>query len=533
MAKKSLDVLINARDQISKKLGLIGKSVTGLNRTFQGAAGAIGVYFSGRALLQFTRNAVNAYEVQSRAETKLEAVLRATGGAAGWTAEQLKEQAAALQQVTGIGDEATINTQALLATFKQIKGDVFKEATQAVLDMNSVMSGSGTESLQGAAVQIGKALNDPIKGVSALQRVGVTFTDAQKKMIGTMVDSGNTMGAQKLILAELKSEFGGAAEAWGETSIGRLEKFKGLFGDTTEELGEAIANSDLLKTALEKASSALQTGGSHFDILANSGLLAIEQVTGSVEHFAGTAVPHVLDQMATQWKEIFDNLGDNTLAFFKNLWENIEKGHETKAGHWFSDKIAELRIMYDPTTTDLQKGKALSYLEEDAKNRNAKPFEWKPLTAGMVDPLKDLPPVPPRVKSELEKAYAAQLVSAEARLAEAKAAAARSGKDILAAAGVKPPSRAGQGTPGAGNTSQGAGSSGAATTAALKQRIAATVHARFLTGVRGPEARIAEETKATRKAVERSAKASENTARKIEELLIFHRGQQQLAVAKF
>jgi hypothetical protein len=56
------------------------------------------------------------------------------------------------------------------------------------------------QDMSSSAIQLGKALNDPIKGVSALQRVGVSFTASQKEQIKTLVQSGRTMDAQKLIL---------------------------------------------------------------------------------------------------------------------------------------------------------------------------------------------------------------------------------------------------------------------------------------------------------------------------------------------
>ena len=70
----------------------------------------------------------------------------------------------------------------------------------------------GTDA-SGSAIQLGKALNDPIKGITALTRVGVTFTEQQKDQITTLVESGKTIDAQKIILGELQKEFGGSAEA--------------------------------------------------------------------------------------------------------------------------------------------------------------------------------------------------------------------------------------------------------------------------------------------------------------------------------
>ena len=143
--------------------------------------------------------------VQAKAEARLEAVIRATGQAAGFTAEELKKQASALQEITAVGDETILKAQAILLTFKQIKGDVFQDAIMAALDMSAVM---GTD-LTGSIVQVGKALNDPILGLTALSRVGVSFSDQQKVQIRLLQEAGDVMGAQRVILAELKGEFGG------------------------------------------------------------------------------------------------------------------------------------------------------------------------------------------------------------------------------------------------------------------------------------------------------------------------------------
>jgi hypothetical protein len=98
------------------------------------------------------------------------------------------------------------------------------------------MSAALGQDLQGSIIMIGKALNDPIQGVTALRRVGVSFTQSQMEMIQSLVDSNQTLEAQKLILGELQTEFGGAAEAMGDTFTGQVNKLKVAFGN----LGEAI-----------------------------------------------------------------------------------------------------------------------------------------------------------------------------------------------------------------------------------------------------------------------------------------------------
>jgi murein DD-endopeptidase MepM/ murein hydrolase activator NlpD len=162
-------------------------------------------------------------------------VIKSTGGAANVSAEQVNKLATAISNKTGVDDEAIQSGANLLLTFKNVRNevgkgnDIFNQANQIVTDM-SVALGQDTKS---SAIQLGKALNDPIKGVTALQRVGVSFTASQKEQIKTLVESGDVMGAQKLILKELGDEFGGAAEA----AASPMDKLKVIVGNLGEQIG--------------------------------------------------------------------------------------------------------------------------------------------------------------------------------------------------------------------------------------------------------------------------------------------------------
>ena len=165
-------------------------------------------------------------------------VIKSTGGAAGVTAKQVEALSGAISRKTGIDDEAIQSSANLLLTFTNVanrvgKGnDIFNQATRTVQDMSVALGQSGKES----AIQLGKALNDPIAGVSALARVGVTFTQQQKDQIKALVESGNTLGAQKVILKELGREFGGAAQA-AATPASRLSV---AYGNLKERIGGAL-----------------------------------------------------------------------------------------------------------------------------------------------------------------------------------------------------------------------------------------------------------------------------------------------------
>jgi hypothetical protein len=173
------------------------------------------------------------------AKNQTEAVITSTGGAAKVTAEQVRALAESLEDLTTVDDKAIQAGENMLLTFTNIRNevgegnDIFNQATKTLVDLSVAM---GSDPKQ-AAIQLGKALNDPIKGITALTRVGVTFTEQQKDQIATMVEAGDTMGAQKVILAELTKEFGKSGEAFGKGPAADMRRF----GDAIEGAQQALA----------------------------------------------------------------------------------------------------------------------------------------------------------------------------------------------------------------------------------------------------------------------------------------------------
>lgn len=207
----------------------IGKVVGGL--AFGGAVAGVGALSA--ALVGGIADAREAAGVMAQTE----AVIKSTGGAAGFTADQIADMAGALSAAEGkslFGDSDIQKGQNLLLTFTNIK-ETLPDATKVMLDMATAM---GTDA-EGGAIQLGKALNDPVAGISALSRVGVTFTDEQKKVIESLVKTGDVAGAQRIILAELNKEFGGSAEAAAKAD-GGMAQFRDRMGELAESVGARV-----------------------------------------------------------------------------------------------------------------------------------------------------------------------------------------------------------------------------------------------------------------------------------------------------
>jgi hypothetical protein len=153
-----------------------------------------------------------------------------------------------MQRVTRFSNVAVLGAENLLLTFTNISQQVFPDALETILDMSTALG----QGLKESSIQLGKALNDPILGITALSRVGVNFTQAQKDMIKGMVEAGNVMEAQKAILAELKKEFGGSARAAAETFGGQMEQLGNTIGDVQREIGLVLL--PILQEAFEDLS---------------------------------------------------------------------------------------------------------------------------------------------------------------------------------------------------------------------------------------------------------------------------------------
>lgn len=183
------------------------------------------------------KKALDAYGRQEIAEKRLEQVIKATGGAAGLTADELKRMASELQKVTTFGDEALIEVEGLFLTFTNIGKEALPDALEAAADM-SVMFG---QDLKQSAIQLGTALNDPIEGVGRLRRIGISFTEEQKESIKRFMEQNDIMSAQKVILDELANEFGGVARGEAQTMTGSIQQMKNAVGDAAEAIGEVLS----------------------------------------------------------------------------------------------------------------------------------------------------------------------------------------------------------------------------------------------------------------------------------------------------
>ena len=275
------------------------------------AALKTGAYAAGGGVVLLGLGAKKAFREFEEAEKvtgQTRAALKSTGEAAKVTAREVENLAAKLSRKSGIDDEAIQSGENLLLTFTKIRNetgkgnDIFNRATTTILDMSVALG----QDLKSSAIQVGKALNDPTKGMTALRRVGVSFTAEQEERVKGWVEEGKQLKAQKFILRELTTEFGGsaAAQATGAAKLrvafdNLFESFGKAFGPTVERGMEKVA------TALEKVGAIISdpklTSAEKFGRIMDMVVAQVEKALPKVAEAGGKVAGALAEGVLRAW----------------------------------------------------------------------------------------------------------------------------------------------------------------------------------------------------------------------------------------
>jgi hypothetical protein len=217
--------LDKAERDVKRRTGGIKSAIGGLQKVVAG----IGLAYGFKKIIDATAEAEKAFAL-------LDNAVEASGAAAGFSALQLADYAGELQKVSTYDDEAIAGAEQLLLRFQSIQGTNFTDATKAVLDLATALN----MDLQSAAQLVGKALENPVKGMNQLARSGVVLGDSQKDLIKRLTETGRQAEAQEILLSELEKRYGGAAAAARNTFGGALAGLKNSFDDLLEGDGGGL-----------------------------------------------------------------------------------------------------------------------------------------------------------------------------------------------------------------------------------------------------------------------------------------------------
>src|SRR6185437_1907378 len=251
-------------------------------------------------------------------------MIHAMGHSVGYTLNGLEQMSDALKGISVNGQDAIRAAQLTLLQFRNVRGDVFKDAIKSAMDFAATMGGS----LSSAAEHYGKLLQDPIEGLKDLAQSGTKFTEQQLRMIEAMEKANDMMGLQRMILAKLSEQYHGAAENQANTLWGALERLNNIFDDIYRTIGSLLAPTltNKLIPIMEKVAKVV-----HY---------LVDQASQGGD-FIGDAFDKAIE-VAKEWGEVLLSYGVKVFAVLQTA---VQNWGTTWAMIWTGAKMLALEVM--------------------------------------------------------------------------------------------------------------------------------------------------------------------------------------------
>ncbi|PBZ30529.1 phage tail length tape measure family protein [Pseudomonas aeruginosa] len=325
-AKKGAKEIGSASDAASLAWGKLGKV----------AAGALSGITVGAVFGAVIRNT----KQMEKEQAQLEAVLRSTGESAGFSREQLNEMASSMERTSTVSAGEINQAQTNLLAFTGIVGEQFPRALQSAIDM---AARTGT-TVTSAAETIGRALDVPSKGLTALSKQGFRFTEEQKKAAEQLEATGRTAEAQGIILKALEESYGGAAAASRDTFGGALMALQntidGLLTGSEGSLDGAKGAIDDLNRALSDPATA-ESVSKLVDLLAQGASTVVDSLPFLID--AGDGVVRVFSIAADALVGVFATATMHAQGLAASMFETLSLLPDALGGDDFAARAAEYR----------------------------------------------------------------------------------------------------------------------------------------------------------------------------------------------
>ena len=290
-----------------------------LSKVITGALSIIGVGAGIKAFVDFGKKSVESIEKANKSLNILNNTLKATGATSWTTSQEMVDMSKKIANSTNYTVSEIQDMESVLLGFKNITEDTFESASTAITDMATVMG----MDLKSAVQTVGKALDDPISGLDSLRRQGFAFTDEQKEEMKILVQNGKLMEAQAMILEELNSTYGGAAQA-AQSSFAKQK-------NAMEELYETVG-SKLLPITEYWAESNTTTLKNLTSLIEK---VNFDKIAATFE-FLSEVVKDIVTQIWDDFVELFNSLeevfgdGESLVdSFVNNFWRNFNSLYQT------------------------------------------------------------------------------------------------------------------------------------------------------------------------------------------------------------
>jgi len=366
MSTHGVNVVVKARDEASRKFGLIGKSAGGMGQMLKRAAVAAGAYLGARAIKNFVSESIKAYGEQELAAQHLKDALANLGVTGKAAMDDMQQFASQIQKMTTIDDDAVIETMSLGAAIGGLKDGPLKAATVAAIGLSKGFK----MDLETAMKMVSKAA----KGSTE------TFT-----RYGIVLDE--TMTAQEKYgkILEIGAENFKLAQGEIQTNIGVMQQLKNTWGDFKESIGKAIGKHiPGFIAGFKMAKVVIENFGDVMKLVWKANKLLLIESWEDIKFFFGTVIPDLLQWFGRNWRQIFTDIWNFTKTVFTNMWTNFVSLFE---GIW-----------------SMLKGEGFQW-------------EWTGLLEGFQSTLEEMPKIAARELTATEKKLTKQIGELQIQLA--------------------------------------------------------------------------------------------------------------------
>lgn len=305
----------------------MSKSIEGVQKLIKGAFSVVGITAGIGAVVNFGKKSVQAADDANKKFSVLKNTIEATGASTWTSVQELDKMAKDYAKTTNYSVSEVEKMQSVLLGFRNITDETFREASDAIMDMATVMGMDLTSAVQ----TVGKALDDPIKGLDSLRRQGFAFTDEQKLELEVLVKTGKQLEAQKIILEELSTTYGGAAKA-GQSAFAQMQH-------SMDALMESVGNRiiPIIRAVTGEMSGGVEKITEFFnsstfdriiDILANIAEKVRTVFDGIVKYISGIFTQ--LEELSAKvnfspFIRVLDTLYGLVVAIFEKIKERIDE----------------------------------------------------------------------------------------------------------------------------------------------------------------------------------------------------------------
>ena len=330
-------------------LNSVSKSIEGVQKLLKSAFSLVGITASVGAVVNFGKKAVTSADEANKRFNILANTIKATGASTWTSVEELDKMAKAYAESTDYSVAEVEKMQSVLLGFRNITGDTFQEASDAIMDMATVMGMDLTSAVQ----TVGKALDDPVKGLDSLRRQGFQFTDEQKAELAQLIKNGDQLKAQKIILDELATTYGGASKA-GQSAFARLQHTMDAF---RENIGNKLM--PVVNTVMDKMSESMNRvtsiiNSADFDRFVSIVVNVGNKIKGVLENISGE-IKRTFDSIKATvnsvdfgpFMKIMDTLVALVQKTFSEIKQNIQNSFAT-----FSELKERMGIFTDALDLD-------------------------------------------------------------------------------------------------------------------------------------------------------------------------------------